>query len=263
MVTCRAAGLSALPEVRVGVPAAHRQVVERLSRHSMETTTARSQLAGRGDLDAQFRLGYRLMFCRDRQHRDLIKAFRLWKQAAEQGHVRARFYLATCYDFGQGTRKNVRLAMRWYQQAALAGHEVAQYNLAMGLRDGVGVRRNLRAAVRWFRSAARAGDPEAQSDLGWCLHEGAGVRKNLREAAEWYHRAAMGGVLRAQFNLGLCYRDGEGVTRNPTKARHWLRKAARRGHTAARELLKTRRRPTKVSQADDHLPRSPRSVARR
>jgi len=32
----------------------------------METTTALSQLAGRGDLDAQFRLGYRLMFCRDR-----------------------------------------------------------------------------------------------------------------------------------------------------------------------------------------------------
>ena len=102
MVTCRAAGLSALPEVRVGVPAAHRQVVERLSRHSMETTTALSQLAGRGDLDAQFRLGYRLMFCRDRQHRDLIKAFRLWKQAAEQGHVRARFYLATATTSGRG-----------------------------------------------------------------------------------------------------------------------------------------------------------------
>src|SRR4051812_28958861 len=123
----------------------------------METTKALSDLARRGDPDAQFRLGYRLTFCRDLGRRDPPKAFALWKAAAGQGHVRARFYLATCYDLGRGTRKDARLAMHWYQQAAVAGHEVAQYNLAMGLRDGVGVKRNLRAAVRWFRAAAEAG----------------------------------------------------------------------------------------------------------
>ena len=114
----------------------------------METTKALSKLADRGDPDAQFRLGYRFAFCRDRHRRDLGRAFALWRAAAEQGHVRAQFYLGTCYDFGDGTRRNVRRAMQWYRRAAVAGHETAQYNLAMGLRDGVGVKRDVRAAVR-------------------------------------------------------------------------------------------------------------------
>jgi TPR repeat protein len=31
--------------------------------------------------------------------------FPLWYSAATNGHVRAQFYLATCYDHGRGTKK--------------------------------------------------------------------------------------------------------------------------------------------------------------
>ena len=59
----------------------------------MITTTALLRLAARGDADAQFRLGYRFAFCKDKRRRTVKRAFSMWKAAAEQGHVRARFYL--------------------------------------------------------------------------------------------------------------------------------------------------------------------------
>jgi len=143
----------------------------------MVTTRALSNLAASGDADAQFRLGYRFAFCKDKRRRNLKRAFSMWKAAAEQGHVRARFYLGTCYDFGSGIRRNVKRAMFWYHQAALANHDVAQYNLALGYRDGLGVQRSQRTAGKWLRVSAAAGNLEAQNDHGYCLHEGLGVRK--------------------------------------------------------------------------------------
>jgi hypothetical protein len=200
----------------------------------MITTKALSERAATGDADAQFRLGYRLAFARNPHLRDLPRAADLWRSASKRGHVRARFYLGTCYDLGRGVRKNRRIAMTWYEQAALAGLSAAQYNLALGYRDGHGVKKSPSLAARWFEAAAKAGDADAQADFGFCLHEGFGVPKNPREAVRWYRRAAKKGVTRAGYNLGLCYRDGDGVTRSIVNALRWFRWAAERGHELAR-----------------------------
>jgi TPR repeat protein len=61
-----------------------------------------------GDRDAQFRVAYRFAFCRKPEKRDWAKALAYWRLAAEQGHVRAQFYLGTCFDFGRGARVNRR-----------------------------------------------------------------------------------------------------------------------------------------------------------
>jgi TPR repeat protein len=112
----------------------------------MITSKALSKLAAAGDADAQFRSA----FGGDRRQRNLNRAFRMWKASAGQRHVRAMFYLGTCYDFGSGVRRDIRRAMFWYRQAGRAGHEVAQYNLALGYRDGLGAPRSRRMAVKWF-----------------------------------------------------------------------------------------------------------------
>ncbi len=143
----------------------------------MITTAALSKLAASGDAESQFRLGYRLAFCKDKRRRNLARAFSVWKAAAEQGHLRARFYLGTCYDFGNGIRRSAKRAMFWYQQAALANHDVAQYNLALGYRDGVGVPRSQRMAVKWLRVSAAAGNPEAQMISVTVSMRGAGWQK--------------------------------------------------------------------------------------
>ena len=96
----------------------------------MITTRHLRNLARGGDADAQFRLGYRLAFARQRVRPAWSEAARWWTSAAAQEHQRAQFYLATCYDLGRGVRKNFSKAMRLYRSAAEKGHVVAQYNLA-------------------------------------------------------------------------------------------------------------------------------------
>lgn len=71
----------------------------------MITTTILKQRALTGDAEAQFRLGYRYAFSRKISERDSKKAIRWWKPASLQGNTRAQFYLAVCYESGNGCKK--------------------------------------------------------------------------------------------------------------------------------------------------------------
>jgi len=88
----------------------------------MITTRHLRKLANQGDADAQFRLGYRFAFARKRERVAWSEAARAWTAAAAQEHPRAEFYLATCYDLGRGVRKDLSKAMRLYRSAAEKGH---------------------------------------------------------------------------------------------------------------------------------------------
>src|SRR5262245_43486445 len=125
----------------------------------METTRYLRRRAGEGDTDAQFRLGYRLAFGRQRPRpTDWSAVVAFWKPAAAAGHRRAQFYLGTCYEQGHGVAQDETQAMHWYRQAAENGYPSAQYNLAFGYRHGLGVEKDLSAAAYWFYQAALAGD---------------------------------------------------------------------------------------------------------
>ncbi|NLE57360.1 MAG: sel1 repeat family protein, partial [Planctomycetes bacterium] len=129
----------------------------------METNTFLEKKAKAGDPDACFRVGWRLQFGRNRPRPTRGRQiFKYWLCAARQGHVRAQFYLATCYDFGIGVRKNLRLAARWYRRAAEGGHETAQYNLSICYQKGDGVRKNHKKEVYWLKLAAAQGKISAR-----------------------------------------------------------------------------------------------------
>ena len=49
---------------------------------------------------------------------DYGKAFRWYREAAEDGHAFAPFRLGTMYDKGQGVRQDTQRALEWYQKAA-------------------------------------------------------------------------------------------------------------------------------------------------
>ena len=53
--------------------------------------------------------------------RDSVRAFELYKSAAEQGFVEALTPLAECYEVGEGTPQNVYLAAQYYERAARNG----------------------------------------------------------------------------------------------------------------------------------------------
>ena len=48
---------------------------------------------------------------------DKEKAFDLYKMAAEGGNVDAQKCLATLYEKGEGTQKNIDSAIYWYKKA--------------------------------------------------------------------------------------------------------------------------------------------------
>ena len=182
----------------------------------METTAALRKMAERGDADAQFRLGYRLAYGRNRPRpTDWPAVFGYWQSAAEAGHARAQFYLGVCYDNGYGVAADLTTAMRWWEKAAVNGHEVAAYNLAFSYRTGNGVPQNDGMMLHWLEKAVKMGDPDAQRDLGVCYHEGKGVPIDDVKAVFWYKKAAAGGDRKAMYNLGLCYKAGDGVAASP------------------------------------------------
>ena len=151
--------------------------------HHMITTTALTKRAAKGDFGSQFRLGYRLAFgASTKAEPDWQRIVEYWRPAAEAGHIRAQFYLGTCFDLGHGVSRNVARAMLWYKKAAVKGHRDAQYNIAFSYLRGRGLPRNPELAVKWYRRAALQNHIESQRELGYCYHEGLGLRRDFRAA---------------------------------------------------------------------------------
>ncbi len=61
----------------------------------------------RTKIDNMFRLGYRLAFDSKSRRKDWDDIFALCMCNGINGHLRAQFYLATCYDLGNGVKRNV------------------------------------------------------------------------------------------------------------------------------------------------------------
>jgi len=59
----------------------------------------------------------------------------LYRKAAENGNIKAQFNLATLYENGEGTEKNLEKAFYWYQKASENGNEAAQYNLVLSYEE--------------------------------------------------------------------------------------------------------------------------------
>jgi TPR repeat protein len=86
------------------------------------------------DPESLFQQGYKAGF--ESVHPNWNKAFQLWLKAAEAGHIRAQFYLGTCYDVGRGAKRNLEKAYYWYYQSAIAGKMESQYNIGFFYRVG-------------------------------------------------------------------------------------------------------------------------------
>ena len=99
------------------------------------------------------------------------------------------YNLALAFEFGRGTRKDLRRALRLYRRAALAGDADAQVALAFNLLRGLGARHSRRAAIAWYRRAAASGHVSAHFSLGQLL-SGAHATRHLAFAAKRGHRKA-------------------------------------------------------------------------
>ncbi|EJK57632.1 hypothetical protein THAOC_22302 [Thalassiosira oceanica] len=61
--------------------------------------------------------------------KDVRKAIKLWKEAAELGSVRALFNLGRAYDTGEGVQQDKAKGAEFYKKAAMQGHVESRLNL--------------------------------------------------------------------------------------------------------------------------------------
>lgn len=97
------------------------------------------------------------------QEDNFVTALEEWMPLAEQGNVRAQFYLGNMYEYGKGVLKDDAEAVRWYCLAAKQGNARAQSNLGVMYNNGTGVPKHAIFAHMWYTISSANGYERAAS----------------------------------------------------------------------------------------------------
>lgn len=159
----------------------------------------------KGHLKAGTALGMLYLF--DEKGGSKKEGFRYTKKAAEGGEPTAMGNLANCYYYGNGTKKDRRLAKEWYGRASEAGMDSSTTQLGvMYHEDG-----NDDKAFALFKEAADRGFPEAMGWLAACYQYGYGTEVNSLAAVQWLEKAASLGSREAAQALQYLYKEIKGM----------------------------------------------------
>jgi hypothetical protein len=99
------------------------------------------------------------------EKKDYAGAMRLYRIAADQGHLESQNDVGMFYLMGMGVPKNVAEGAKWLRKAADAGHPTAQRNMGFLYMEGMGVKKDRNEAIRWLKKSAAQGDEDAQAGL--------------------------------------------------------------------------------------------------
>ena len=182
--------------------------------------------ADRGDADAQFELGLRLI-TGEGLKKNLEEGVKSVEKAARQKHLRAQHVLGTLYEDGVGVKKDFAKAAEWFRSSADLGFALSQHSLAAMYEEGKGVKKDAAKASEWFKKAADQGNPPSQTAYAMKLERGDGLAKSASKAALWYLKAAQQDFVPAMTRLANLYYTGQGVPVDYRRAGAWYRRAAR------------------------------------
>ncbi len=100
---------------------------------------------------------------------ELNKAINLWQKAAEKSNnihaADGAFYLAECYERGEGVEKDPIRALELLMKAANLCSPFAQYDLGVRYKLGDGVQQNFTLAQEWLQKASDEGHVDAKALL--------------------------------------------------------------------------------------------------
>lgn len=164
---------------------------------------------------------------------DYIKAFKLYLQAAEQGHADSQLQVGYMYATGKGIAPNKERAVSWYRKSADQGNKISQYNLGLYYEEGIGVEKNYATAAYWYQKSAEQNYAKAQSSLAGLYLNGNGVAKDYNQSFYWANKAAEQDDAYGQFILGYLYSNGSDKNRDYNLSMQWYLKAANQDNTTA------------------------------
>jgi TPR repeat protein len=111
----------------------------------------------------------------------------------EAGNPSAQNRAGEMYEFGYGAKRDGVKAFELYKKAAEQGLIVAQHNLGRSYNFGTGVEQNFEEAERWYRIAARQGHTDSMFYLGTLYSNGYGSDTSHEQdiiAYAWMHNAS-------------------------------------------------------------------------
>eukprot|EP00468_Gymnochlora_sp_CCMP2014_P000695 CAMPEP_0167740918 /NCGR_PEP_ID=MMETSP0110_2-20121227/560_1 /TAXON_ID=629695 /ORGANISM="Gymnochlora sp., Strain CCMP2014" /LENGTH=141 /DNA_ID=CAMNT_0007624897 /DNA_START=156 /DNA_END=581 /DNA_ORIENTATION=+ len=101
-----------------------------------------------------------------------------------KGDADGQYWLAKCFQYGYGTRRDYYIAAKWYQTSAENGNVFGQRRLAECYYYGCGVDKSYEKAVEWFYKAADQGEKFAKEKLDWILQEKPEISESLKEVID-------------------------------------------------------------------------------
>ena len=117
------------------------------------------------------------------------RALQILSQLAEKGDADAQYRCAIMYQNGLGTVASPDAAYRWMKTAAEQDHALAQHGLGFMYMEGDCAEQNGEEAVKWFTRAAEQGLQGSQTTLALMYEEGRGIEQDLEKAKQWYGKA--------------------------------------------------------------------------
>jgi len=185
-------------------------------------------LAQKGDANAQYTLGSHAWHT---LQPDYGQACDWLTKAADQGHARAAYELASLYDSVDHftcAPKTAEQMLALYKQAADGGVTEADAQVGLAYATGNGVTADPAQMIAWYRKGAQAGDPPAERLLGEALRFGIGVDRDVPQAISWLTKASDRDA-EAEAQLAAIHYDGDGVQVDYAQAFSWAQKAAQAG----------------------------------
>ena len=198
-----------------------------------------SVIAEKGDVEAQFLLATLMNTKMHNASARPGQAYYWLQHAANSGHGKAQYQLATQYMKGEHVSRSTKSAVKWFNRAAMQNIPEAHYNLAVMYEKGDGVPMSMSKAIDWYQSAADLGSADAQQNLGIKYLAGDYLEPMPQKAIKLLTDAARSGSRNSQLLLGKLYQSGYkgSVSRDLAKAEMWYLKAARQGKTEAQYQL--------------------------
>ncbi|HEX7833489.1 MAG TPA: hypothetical protein VF787_27810 [Thermoanaerobaculia bacterium] len=144
------------------------------------------------------------------------KAFPIFLEAAELGHLPAVALMVYAYQDGDGTAKDPVKAREWAQIAAEMGNNAAANLLAQYMLKAIGGPRNTQGARFWFEKAALEGNSLASSFLAQIYDGNYGLPPNEALATYWWFEAFKQGSPTAEkvlMDRGLIEKQRDPVAR--------------------------------------------------
>jgi TPR repeat protein len=165
-------------------------------------------------------------------------------QAAAAGHTPSQVHLARLHWEGSGVKRDLAKALRWYRAAADKGSPEASVALAEAHLAGEGVAKDAARAFAYLALPLAAGDNRARTLAASLYVLGEGVAADPAKGRELLEAAAGEDHLGAALNLGIYHHSGvfSGNQGKPTEAdreaaRDWLCRAGLQGRRARREYI--------------------------